>query len=85
MGIGLAPLPCKNYAATETPKVNQQTTEVLGEVLSSRRFMTSCRESRKEPAMLATLLSPRKTLNMFITAVCVLFLIKSPLAYGFWR
>ena len=63
MGVGLATLPRKNYVATETPMMNQQTPQVLGEEgLSSRRCMTSCRESRKEPATLTTLLSTRKTL-----------------------
>ena len=45
--------------------INQQTLQVLGkERLPSRRSMTSCRESQKEPAMLTTLLSTRKTLNV---------------------
>jgi len=65
LDVGLAPLPRKSYAATETPMMNQQTPQVLGEEgLSSRRCMTSCRENRKEPATLTTLLSTRKTLNI---------------------
>jgi len=65
LGVGLAPLPRKSYAATETPMMNRQTPQVLGEEgLSSRRCMTSCRENRKEPATLTTLLLTRKTLNI---------------------
>ena len=65
MGLGLATLPRKNHIATETPMINQQTLQALEEeVLSSRRCMTSCRESRKEAATLTTLFTTRKTLNI---------------------
>ena len=45
--------------------INQQALQVLEEeVLSLRRCMTSCRESREEAATLTTLLTTRKTLNI---------------------
>ena len=65
LGVRLATLPRKNHVATETPMINQQTLQVLEEEeLSSRRCMTSCRESRKEAVTLTTLLTTRKTLNI---------------------
>ena len=65
LGVGLATLPRKNHVATETPMINQQTLQVLEEeALSSRRCMTSCKESRKEAATLTTLLTTRKTLDI---------------------
>ena len=65
MGLGLATLPRKNHVTTETPMINQQTLQALEEeVLSSRRRMTSCRESRKEAATLTTLFTTRKTFNI---------------------